>query len=59
MLSYCQLTGRTEIEWRSQIIRFIPALDRFWVKDFYDRQEAKRKEEERKNKAKQKPRRAR
>lgn len=38
MLAYCTMTGRDEQKWRAQIIRFVPPLDRTYLKDFYDKQ---------------------
>ncbi|AMO44103.1 hypothetical protein vBRpoSV10_44 [Ruegeria phage vB_RpoS-V10] len=39
MLAYAELTGRTEQPYRHQLTRFIPPLDRYFLKDFYDRQQ--------------------
>ncbi|UVD36478.1 hypothetical protein RCXUPER_60 [Rhodobacter phage RcXuper] len=38
--AYAELTGRIEPRYRQQLIRFIPPLDRVFLKDFYDRQNA-------------------
>jgi hypothetical protein len=40
MLAYAELTGRNETVYRDQLVRFIPPLDRFYLKDFYERQKA-------------------
>lgn len=40
MNAYAELTGRTEIRYRQQLVRFIPPLDRVFLKDFYDKQHA-------------------
>lgn len=40
MHAYTELTGRTEHRYRHQLLRFIPPLDRYFLKDFYDRQQA-------------------
>ena len=40
MLAYLELTGRDEYEYRRQLLRFIPPLDRFYLKTHYDRQAA-------------------
>ena len=38
MLAYSKLTGRMEPRYRTQLIRFIPPMDRLFLRDFYDRQ---------------------
>jgi hypothetical protein len=38
MLAYSKLTGRMEPRYRAQLIRFIPPMDRLFLRDFYDRQ---------------------
>lgn len=53
MLAYCQLTGRDEMLYRQQIIRFIPVLDRYYLKDFYDKQAKEMEKQRRAMEAKQ------
>jgi hypothetical protein len=44
MAAYLELDGRSDDpESRRQILRFIPPLDRFALRDFYDRQAAEMK----------------
>ncbi len=38
MEAYTTLTGRTEHTYRYQLLRFIPPMDRVFLKDFYDKQ---------------------
>lgn len=38
LVAYAQLTGREEQVYREQLHRFIPALDRVFLQDFYDKQ---------------------
>ena len=38
MAAYIDLTGRHEDRYRRQILRFIPPMDRVFLKDFYDKQ---------------------
>lgn len=38
MNAFIELTGRIEPRYRRQLVRFIPPLDRAFLKDFYDRQ---------------------
>ncbi|WNL50651.1 hypothetical protein RPALISO_62 [Ruegeria phage RpAliso] len=38
--AYSELSGRNEERYRRQLLRFIPPLDRIFLKDFYDRQNA-------------------
>jgi hypothetical protein len=38
MLAYTELSNRKEERYRRQLLRFIPPLDRFFLKNFYDRQ---------------------
>ncbi len=49
--AYCTLTGRDEFKYRAQLIRFIPPLDRFYLKDFYDRQSKEMDKQRKKSEA--------
>lgn len=51
MLAYAELTGRTENRYRQQLLRFIPPLDRYFLKDFYDRQQAEMEKQQKQSKA--------
>lgn len=48
MIAYCELTGRNERVYRDQLTRFIPPLDRFYLRDFYERQQAEMEKAQRK-----------
>lgn len=39
MLAYGQLTGRDEYVYRAQVIRFVPVMDREYLRDFYEKQQ--------------------
>lgn len=52
MNAYSRLTGRRERVYVDQLLRFVPVLDREYLKDFYDKQ-AKEMEKARKKAAKQ------
>jgi hypothetical protein len=51
MLAYSTLTGRCEQQYRDQLLRFIPPLDRIFLSDFYARQSAEMKAAADKNKS--------
>lgn len=51
MLAYSNLTGRCEQQYRDQLLRFIPPLDRLYLGDFYERQAAEMKALTDKNKS--------
>lgn len=38
MLAFAELSGRNDPHHRHQLLRFIPPLDRFYLKDFYEKQ---------------------
>ncbi len=38
MLAYGLLTGRNEFTYQAQVAKFIPVLDREYLRDFYDKQ---------------------
>ena len=48
MHAYAELTGRVEPHYRHQLIRFIPPMDRLYLKDFYEKQAEEIKKAERK-----------
>lgn len=49
MLAYAELTERVESRYRQQLIRLIPPLDRYFLKDFYDRQQVELEKAQRKS----------
>jgi hypothetical protein len=51
MLAYTELTGRREQVHKDQLIRFIPPLDRVFLRDFYDRQNAEMEKAQKKARA--------
>lgn len=54
MHAYVQLTGYAERRYKEQILRFIPALDRTFLADFYTKQQKEMDEAQRKHEAKNK-----
>lgn len=56
MQAYIELTGREEIRYREQLLRYIPELDRVFLQDFYEKQA--KEYEEMKKKSEQQARRA-
>jgi hypothetical protein len=57
IMSYCTLTGRDEQRYRAQCVMFIPALDRVYLKDFYDKQAEEMEKNRKKSEAKSRQRR--
>lgn len=49
MQSYAELTGRVEPHYRQQLLRFIPPLDRVYLRDFYEKQEKERQKAQNKS----------
>lgn len=52
ILAFSELTGRTESKYREQLLRFIPPLDRFYLNDFYTRQQAEMEKAKNKSRVK-------
>ena len=51
MLAYGCLTGRDEYTYRAQVVRFIPVLDREYLRDFYEKQRIEMEKQQKKSAA--------
>jgi hypothetical protein len=54
--AYSELTGRVDEFHRHQLLRFLPPLDRVYLKDFYDTQSKETEKARRKSEAGNRPR---